>query len=249
MHRTWQNWDMGRVAEDIDEFWRRDDRESRHRAHLVDMLAPHIANRQIKLLEVGCGSGLVYERIVAELLPNDGYLGIDVSEKMLSIARRRYPDGRFRLGDGYDLDFPDGSFDVVICFEVLGHIPEIERFVPELLRVCRGTCLMTIWAAAGDEIVEKEEFIDGLRFLHREYPADYLRRIIEPLLPPGGSTGIVPLPNGVTAVVATVPLQQPNGRRSEPDHSGSAVDQASIGPSAPRRRPAPRRPVAADEGF
>lgn len=204
VHRTWQNWDVGRVAEEIDDYWRRDDFESRHRAHLLGALAPYIANRGVKLLEVGCGSGLIYERIVPDLLPNDGYIGIDVSEKMLSIARRRYPEGQFRRGDGYDLELPDRSFDVVVCFEVLGHIPEIERFVPELLRVCRGTCLMTIWPAPGDDIVEKNEVIDGSQFLHREYPEDLLRRMIEPHLPQSGSIGTMRLATGVAAIVATL---------------------------------------------
>jgi len=214
-HRAWQNWDTGRVAEVIDEYWRREDFERQHRGHLLATLAPQIGDPGARLLEVGCGSGLIYERIVPKLLPNDGYLGVDISEKMLSIARRTYPEGQFRLGDGYDLDFADRSFDVVICFEVLGHVPEIERFVAELLRVCRGTCVMTIWPASGDEIVEKDEVFEGSRFLHREYPEAYLRGMIEPLLHPGGRVECSPLPSGVTAIIATVGAAnglQPGGR-------------------------------------
>lgn len=45
-----------------------------------------------------------------------------------------------------EMDFPDDAFDVVVCMEVLEHLPE-EIFLPaiaELRRVCRGQLVMTV---------------------------------------------------------------------------------------------------------
>lgn len=49
-------------------------------------------------------------------------------------------------GDISQLDHPDGAFDVVICAEVLEHLPDgvFEAALSELRRICRGQLLMTV---------------------------------------------------------------------------------------------------------
>lgn len=177
--RDWQNWDVGTVAETIEEIWQSSTAESDHRGRLSALVARNITDQSMTLLEVGCGTGQVYSRLVPAILPNSGYLGVDVSEKMLEIARRNFPNGRFLQGDAYDLDFDDRSFDVVVCFEVLGHLPKIEPVIGELLRVAKQKCIFTVWQCAGPEIVTQDVFVDGARFLYCQHPDAYVRGIIE----------------------------------------------------------------------
>lgn len=84
------------------------------------------------LLEVGCGTGLILERLVPHCRSAKG---VDLSPGMLEPARARGLD--VQVGSATELPFDDESFDVVCSFKVLAHVPEIERAFVEMLRVTR----------------------------------------------------------------------------------------------------------------
>ncbi|TGR80312.1 class I SAM-dependent methyltransferase, partial [Mesorhizobium sp. M2D.F.Ca.ET.223.01.1.1] len=152
--RDWENWDVGDIAKEIHSIWQNSPVEDAHRQELVDIVMRCGSPAIPSILEVGCGTGLIYHKLADRLPPGSSYLGVDSSLKMLKIARRNFPKGDFHFGDGYGLVFEDQEFDIVLCFEVLGHIPEIEQFVAELLRVARKTCIFTTWPSDGQDIVD-----------------------------------------------------------------------------------------------
>jgi SAM-dependent methyltransferase len=63
-----------------------------------------------RLLDVGCGTGLVLQRAAGR---GATLAGIDVSPGLLAIAESRVPDADLRLDDLQALPFPDDSFDAV----------------------------------------------------------------------------------------------------------------------------------------
>ncbi len=69
--------------------------------------------------------------------------GIELSPAMLALAQRRAReigrDANLRLGDGQALDFPDRSFDSVVCTLALCTIPDDRLAVEEIARVLRPT--------------------------------------------------------------------------------------------------------------
>jgi len=83
------------------------------------------------VLDVGCGSG-----VKSEILAKKGMTvtGIDFSEKMLEIAKRRAPNGDFQLVDLYDLSAFNKKFDGIFAQAVLLHIPkkDIEKVIHSL---------------------------------------------------------------------------------------------------------------------
>jgi ubiquinone/menaquinone biosynthesis C-methylase UbiE len=86
-------------------------------------------------IAVGTGRNLPY-------YPQDVRLtAVELSTEMLDIARKRAADvGRevdLRLGDAQLLDFPDDSFDTVVCTFALCTIPDERRAVAEAYRVLR----------------------------------------------------------------------------------------------------------------
>lgn len=84
------------------------------------------------VLEVGCGTGLVLERIARFASRAEG---IDLSPGMLEKARQR---GLTVVeGSATELPFEDNSFDVTCSFKVLAHIPPIEIALAEMARVTR----------------------------------------------------------------------------------------------------------------
>lgn len=73
-----------------------------------------------KILDIACGTGSQ-----AAVLVEAGHevIGIDLSEDMLSIARRKVPEATFRQGDASALPFRDNSFDVAIIEMALHEMP------------------------------------------------------------------------------------------------------------------------------
>jgi SAM-dependent methyltransferase len=88
--------------------------------------------RGARVLEAGCGTGLVLDRLRAGARPA---VGIDLSRGMLATARRRGLP--VMQADLLHLPFPDGAFDVVCSFKVLAHVARIADAVAELARVTR----------------------------------------------------------------------------------------------------------------
>jgi ubiquinone/menaquinone biosynthesis C-methylase UbiE len=175
--REWERWDDKGVAQSIESYWNDSALEKTHREALTRLCALYIPVPDVDVLEVGCGSGLIYEGLVPRLIPNERYTGVDVSREMLAIARRKHPEARFLEGDGYGLQFEDGEFNVTLAFEVLGHIPEVGPFLRELLRVTRDLSIFTVWPAA-DGAVQTSESICGSHFLHRNYSHEYVTQQI-----------------------------------------------------------------------
>ena len=88
------------------------------------------------ILDAGCGGGIQTEPLA--LVGYDGFVGIDLSEGMLAVARRKgfYGDLR-QMALGAPLDFPDDSFGAVLSSGTItpGHAPP--HSFDELVRVAR----------------------------------------------------------------------------------------------------------------
>jgi ubiquinone/menaquinone biosynthesis C-methylase UbiE len=79
---------------------------------------------------VGSGTGFV-AGLAAERFPDAEVVGIDLSPRMIELARRSHPGARFEVADASKLPFGDAAFDLVL---LLNMIP----FADELARVTRA---------------------------------------------------------------------------------------------------------------
>lgn len=92
-----------------------------------------------RVLEVGVGTGLSLPLYPASCR----IVGIDISEPMLAVARRRVKDESLAnvesllVMDAQHLDFPDAAFDVIMAQYVVNTVPDPEAVLDELLRVLR----------------------------------------------------------------------------------------------------------------
>ena len=82
------------------------------------------------ILEVGCGDG----RII-NLLNRKDIVGVDLSEKGITLAKAFNPESRFVLGDASDLN---ETFSIVFAVEVLEHIPE--KIIPQFWKTLYDRC-------------------------------------------------------------------------------------------------------------
>jgi ubiquinone/menaquinone biosynthesis C-methylase UbiE len=92
------------------------------------------------ILDVGCGCGHYLRGLDRELPAGFSYQGVDATEHYISLARKAFADRadvRFEVADIFALDLADEAFDIVMCNNVLLHLPEIRRPLSELVRVTR----------------------------------------------------------------------------------------------------------------
>jgi SAM-dependent methyltransferase len=100
---------------------------------IASFLAP-VGGRTV--LDVGTGTGRAAIALAAR---GARVTGVDASAEMLVVARRRAQEAgvavTFASGDAHGLEFPDRSFDAVICLRVLMHTPDWRQSLAELCRV------------------------------------------------------------------------------------------------------------------
>lgn len=96
----------------------------------IDLVNRHGAGKAV--LEAGCGTGLILERIAALAGRAEGF---DLSPGMLEKARARGLS--VREGSLTEIPFGDNEFDVVCSFKVLAHVPDIRKALAEMVRVTR----------------------------------------------------------------------------------------------------------------
>jgi len=98
-----------------------------------------------RVLEVGVGTGLSLPHY-----PEDCHVtGVDISEAMLHQARERAELLQrtgidLRLMDARELSYPDATFDHVLAPYVISVVPEPEKVMAEIRRVCKpgGTVMV-----------------------------------------------------------------------------------------------------------
>jgi ubiquinone/menaquinone biosynthesis C-methylase UbiE len=96
-----------------------------------------------RVLEVGCGSGVVLRDVARRVTPGGRAVGLDPSPALLAVARELAAAAglaglvELHEGDARSLPFGDGAFDAVLAVTALVHIPDAERVIAEMVRVVR----------------------------------------------------------------------------------------------------------------
>ena len=138
------------------------------------------------VLELGCGQG-TGARIIYDLFSPRRYVGVDLDPRMIRRAERKsgsLPNATFMEGDVTNLEFPNATFDLVVDFGIVHHVPNWRDALAEVRRNLKrnGEFLfedlpLETWERAigipfrriadhpYDEMFRKQEFIDELKAL------------------------------------------------------------------------------------
>lgn len=89
-----------------------------------------------KILDVGCAGGWFLSEI-SKRFPSAKFTGVDVYKPAVLYAGKQYKSLTFITADAHKLPFPDDSFDLVICTEVLEHVINPEEVMMEITRILK----------------------------------------------------------------------------------------------------------------
>ncbi len=145
---------------DVGENSNRDNRKAFY--DVIDFVKPGM-----KLLDLACGDGLdllYYKGLGAEIY------GLDASEELLAIAKRRLPDADIRAGFFEKLPYEDGYFDIVLSKYAIQTSQDLDPVFSEIYRVLKpGGTLMYLVTHPFRQYFEK-----------RDIKADYFeQKIVE----------------------------------------------------------------------
>ena len=139
-----------------------------------------------RVLDVGCGEGR--HCLSAGYHGAAQVVGVDLAEQDLATARQRQQDFEsghgalppitFLKGSALDLPFEDGSFDGVLCSEVLEHIFPYEEAIAEIVRVVRPGG----WVALSVPRAWPEKICWALSDAYHEAEGGHIRIFEEPTL-------------------------------------------------------------------
>ena len=88
-----------------------------------------------RVLDIGCGSG-AFTGLLAER--GYGASGIDISPKLVALAKRKFPAIDFHEGDAENMPFEAGAFDGVLLSGLVHHFPDPRRLAAEVNRVLKA---------------------------------------------------------------------------------------------------------------
>jgi ubiquinone/menaquinone biosynthesis C-methylase UbiE len=130
-----------------------------------------------RILDVGTGTG---RAAIALAKRGATVTGVDASAEMLSVAERRARDAGARVtfvrGDAHALDFPDRSFDAVVCLRVLMHTPDWRASLHELCRVANDRVVFDYPSRRSVAAIQAIT----RRFAHRIRPSVEAYRVFAP---------------------------------------------------------------------
>ncbi|KAF7724044.1 hypothetical protein EC973_001420 [Apophysomyces ossiformis] len=114
-------------------------------------LRPHI-KPEMSILDVGCGPGSISVDM-AKLVAKGHVVGIEYTPEPLKEARafaiqQGVQNVEFQVGDIHALDFPDNTFDIVHCHQVLQHIANPIQALREMKRVAKPGGIVAVRESA-----------------------------------------------------------------------------------------------------
>jgi ubiquinone/menaquinone biosynthesis C-methylase UbiE len=108
---------------------------------LFDQLSHDPGGPPAHALEVGCGEGVIADRLQRRW---GEVVALDLPDAGLRADWRGYPEPRFLHASAHQLPFGDHRFDVVVAAEVLEHLPDPTQGLREMARVSRRHLVLSV---------------------------------------------------------------------------------------------------------
>lgn len=114
------------------------------------------------VLDVGCGTGILFPLLLEAMNGAGWVVGLDISAEMLRRAQAKEYPVECVQGDAQSLPLPEGTFDWVLCNAVFPHFPDKYRALREIRRVLKsGGRLVICHTASRQRINEFHRSVGG----------------------------------------------------------------------------------------
>jgi ubiquinone/menaquinone biosynthesis C-methylase UbiE len=145
-----------------------------------------------RVLDVGCGTGNLTRALLGRLSREGTVVAVDISPRMLEVARRKVPDRRvsWLTADAQRLPLGDAECDRAVCCSVWPHFEDREGVAAELHRVLTPGGGLHIW-----HLIPREKV--------NEIHAGAGEAVRNDILPPAQDTAILLAAAGFQVVTAT----------------------------------------------
>lgn len=126
----------------------------KHRIYILNKLAELNVST---LLDVGCGTGPIYELLINQddtYYPWDNilaYKGTDYSWQMIETCKRLFPHGEFEVQDARGMKEEDNSWDCVLLMHCLDHLDDYASAIKEAVRVSKKYIAIILWTGFVNE--------------------------------------------------------------------------------------------------
>lgn len=133
----------------------------KHRIFLLDLLK----NKGItSILDVGCGTGPIYEMIAQNDAWTFDYKGTDYSFAMIESAKEMFSEGSFDIQDARQLREADDSWDCVLLMHALDHLDDYKSAIKEAKRVAKKYVCIVLWRS----FVKEGTHLNSVNRMHKE---------------------------------------------------------------------------------
>jgi len=100
-----------------------------------------------RVLDLGSASGRFFEVFEGKDID---YVGVDISKRLIGIAKNNYPKAKFQVANALDLPFDESSFDKVFSVSVIHNIPSRDfqlQYLKEARRALKpkGVLILRVW--------------------------------------------------------------------------------------------------------
>lgn len=125
---------------------------------ILGSIGEMLGDKPFRILDAGCGEGYI-DKLLIDRFPNSVITGLKFTAEAIAVAKVNNPTVDYVQGDICDMPFEDNSFDLVICTEVLEHLPNPDKALKELIRISNSNLLITVphepWFCLGNLLVLK----------------------------------------------------------------------------------------------
>lgn len=164
-------------SHDFSELREKEQESETGKAWLNEILSHISANKPLKILDVGCGTGMF--SLMLSTLGHDA-TGIDLTEHMIlhaqELARKQQSTAQFFCMDAENPEFPDETFDVVLTRNLTWTLPHAQQAYQQWFRVLKnGGILLNFDADYGHDRCDKDSSALPSTHAHRTMAQDMLQ--------------------------------------------------------------------------
>ena len=161
-------WDLMFTAEDLE--------------RLNDMVEQLNVKKGMDIIDLGCGTGVLFDMLRRKVGDNGSVTGVDFSFEMARKALCNFPFPNINVvdADAISLPFADSSFDMAVAFAAFPHFSNQQKALDETHRVLKkNSKLYIIHLISSRELTEMHQKIGGVVAEDHIPPEDKLRKMFE----------------------------------------------------------------------